>query len=71
MNKDRVDLKEAAYTDKNEVIHWAVGDYVVPDNRLMWTACGTLDIPDNGAYYVPEDYLITCDKCIVMDVYKW
>ena len=45
--------------------HEAVGDRIFHDNRdtfILWTKCGSHDIPANSAVYGGE---VTCEQCKV------
>ena len=48
----------------DSIVHRAVGDTIHPGIRLMWTACGQLDIPAGEAYLDrdPEGH-VTCPEC--------
>ena len=48
----------------DSIVHRAVGATIHPGIRLMWTACGQLDIPAGAAYLDrdPESH-VTCPEC--------
>lgn len=57
-------VKEPAiWTDKNGLIHRAVGSEVRKGIRLLWAACGTMDIPANKAVFGCESE-VTCSACV-------
>ncbi len=54
----------AVWCDRHGVIHQAVGAVVHRDiPRLMWTACGKMDIPANAAWLQRREDDVTCMPC--------
>lgn len=61
----KLDSGLAVWKDKNDIIHWAVGDRMVPQDRgtfILWTDCGKHDVPANSAWYYTGE-TITCEEC--------
>lgn len=62
---------QVVYVDKRGVTHFAVGSRVNlarDDFLLLWTACGRMDVPANGAWLKrPEDHVecLDCNQKIV------
>lgn len=60
------DKLPAVWRDKNDVLHRAVGDQMIPTDRgtfIMWTACGWHDVPANGAWLQTSEDIVSCDGC--------
>lgn len=53
----------AVWRDRNGALHRAVGADVHDGIRLLWTACGRMDIPANAAWLQRDEDEITCAEC--------
>lgn len=56
----------AIWEDRNGIAHQAVGAHIIPQNQdtfIMWTACGTYDIPATEAVLGSVNE-ITCVSCL-------
>ena len=58
------------WTDRNGTTHWTVGDRLVPGVRatfVLWTACGSADVPADGAWHKRPVDTVTCVSCVNVD----
>lgn len=53
----------AVWKDAAGIVHRAVGSYILPYIRLLWTACGKKDIPADSAWLQNSGDDITCPDC--------
>lgn len=53
----------AVWQDKDGVLHYAYGADVHPGVRLMWAACGSADVPADGAWIKRPGDKVTCQQC--------
>ena len=64
---DEREQEDAVWTDKHGVTHKAVGSRMIsfdPGTFIMWTACGSADIPANGAWRRRDGIdVIDCPNC--------
>ncbi len=64
-------IGQAVYCDRAGTVHWVLGEPLVPKNPratfCAWTACGSMDVPANGAHYRVSTEVVDCPTCIALE----
>ena len=61
-------IGQAVFYDSRNIGHWAMGEPLVlqhpKETFCCWTACGSQDIPPNGAHYRTATDFVDCPDCL-------
>ena len=59
----RIDDKPFVWRDRAGILHYGEGADVHPGVRLLWTHCGSADIPASSAWKQRPEDRVDCPTC--------